>query len=270
MELQPAASAATLPGGVTAADVLGFNVAMPVLAAGAMAAGGLVACSPFRPPIRYAAAAGALTAAWFLAASTAATRLVFERSGLTRYAWLTEALGAPPRRWVNLTTGFDDTTGTLARLWPHSRYLACDRFDPAAPHEPALLRARAIRPPRGVTVEPGRSLPIESASVDAVFLLMAAHEVRDPAARGALFADAARVLGPGGRLVVVEHARDLANAAAFGPGVLHFSPPEVWRRAGRGAGLRLVSEARRTPFVRAFVFERQQVRPRRATQPVAE
>ncbi len=253
--LAPARSAASLPGGVRPLDVLRLNVSMPALAVAATAAGVLVAATPVPRPLRLAAVAGAATAAWFLAASTAATHLVFDASGLTRYAWLTEALGGPPRRWVNLTTGFDDTTGTLARLWPESTFLALDRFDDAVPHEPALRRARAIRPPSGINVHPGDPLPVEAHSVDAVFLLMAAHEVRVPDARSALFADAARILAAGGRLVVAEHARDLANALAFGPGVLHFYEPATWRRAGTDAGLRLVAEQRRTPFVRAFVFE---------------
>jgi SAM-dependent methyltransferase len=101
---------------------------------------------------------------------------------------------------------------------------------------------------------PGRPLPLPDKCADAVFLLMAAHEVRDPAVRGSLFLEVARVLAPSGRLVVVEHVRDLANALAFGPGALHFYAPSTWRDAGSGAGLKLTDELRLTPFVRAFVF----------------
>lgn len=253
--LQPARSASALAGGVRARDVLRFNAAMPVLAVLAVVVGVVVAVSPVPDLVRVVGAAGALVALYLLVASTLVTFLVFERSGLTRYAWLPDFLGGPPARWVNVTTGFDDTTGTLARLWPDSSMLAVDWFDPSVDHEAALLRARAIRPPVRIAVRPGDSLPVADASVDAVFLLLAAHEVRDQHGRTTLFSDIARILEPGGRLVIVEHARDLANGLAFGPGVLHFHPPTVWRLAGTQAGLRLIDEARRTPFVRVFVFE---------------
>jgi hypothetical protein len=87
-----------------------------------------------------------------------------------------------------------------------------------------------------------------------VLQLMAAHEVRRPGARAALFLETRRVLRPSGQLVVVEHVRNLANILAFGPGAMHFYPATTWIETGRTAGLVLSEELRLTPFVRAFIF----------------
>ena len=250
-----ARSLGMLEGRVRPVDVLRFNAPLPELALAVALGGTLVAAAPAPRAIRAMAAIGGLSALYLATASAVAAQLVFGGS-LTTYAWLAGVLGGTPSRFVNITTGFDDTTGTLVRLWPDSEPLAVDWFDPETRHEAALLRARAIRPPQCVSVLPGNSLPVKAESVDAALLLMAAHEVREPASRATLFAEATRILRPGGRLVIVEHARDIANALAFGPGALHFHRPMIWRAAGAEAGLRLIGEQRRTPFVRVFVFER--------------
>jgi SAM-dependent methyltransferase len=251
---RPARELADQVGGVRWVDVLRFNA--PLVGAAALAAtvGLGMARAPLPRAIRTAGALGSVAALHLLAGSALAARLVFGPSGVTDYRWLTDALGGAPRRWLNVTTGFDDTTGTLARLWPESTGLAIDRFDVAVPHERALRAARALRPPSGPSTLPSSELPLPDASVDAVLLLMAAHEVRAPGERRLLFREAARVLEPGGLLIVVEHLRDAANTLVFGPGSLHFERAETWRRAGTDAGLRLDREARRTPFVRSFRF----------------
>ena len=70
----------------------------------------------------------------------------------------------------------------------------------------------------------------------------------------AWFAEARRCLRPGGRIVLVEHVRDVANFLAFGPGFLHFHSPESWRHCWEKAGLRLSDRFRVTPWVRVFVI----------------
>jgi hypothetical protein len=55
-----------------------------------------------------------------------------------------------------------------------------------------------------------------------------------------------RVAAPRGKVIVVEHLRDLAAALAFGPGISHFFPRREWLRMGSVAGLAVERERRIT------------------------
>ena len=67
-------------------------------------------------------------------------------------------------------------------------------------------------------------LPVASGSQDTVFAVFAAHELRHRAHLKALFDEIARVLRPGGTLVLVEHLRNAAATVVYGPGAWHFRP----------------------------------------------
>jgi len=69
-----------------------------------------------------------------------------------------------------------------------------------------------------------------------------------------LFLEIARVLIPGGELVVMEHSRDWWNLLAFGPGFLHFFSQRAWRRTAYKAGFGVQAELSMTPFVHVYVL----------------
>src|SRR6185369_12297714 len=95
---------------------------------------------------------------------------------------------------------------------------------------------------------------VAAESADLVLGLLAIHELRSEAERSAWFAEAKRCLRKGGRVVLVEHLRDIANFLAFGPGFLHFHSPASWRRCWECAGFRSIDEFSVTLFVRIFVL----------------
>jgi SAM-dependent methyltransferase len=212
----------------------------------------LAARAPLPLVLRVPLLAGGLLAITMSAAAVLTTWWVFGASARHRWDWVEDAAGRA-NRWLNLTTGFDDSTPTLRqRLGGEGR--ALDVFDPMKDHEPALQRARDRFPPAGRPV--AATLlddAIEAASADAVLMLMSAHEAHGPD-RVELFRSAARALTPDGRLVVVEHLRDLANSLAFGPGAWHFSTRTEWLAVAEAAGLALTIETRLSPFVAGFVF----------------
>ena len=89
-----------------------------------------------------------------------------------------------------------------------------------------------------------------------IFLLFAAHELREAKRRTQLLVEAHRVLTQDGQIVLVEHLRDLPNFLAFGPGFLHFHSRRSWLRNVREAGFEIVQQRGVTPFVRCFTLRK--------------
>lgn len=240
------------PSGVR--DVFRYN--WPLYAAGCLAAGaGWVVARRLPGPAAVAARAGASAAVALLVSSTAASWWVHDRSGLHSFDWLDDLLPGGPGAHVVLSAGLDEASRPLAARWPDAAQRVVDLYDPVLMTEGSIRRARRRVPPVAGTVagRPDR-LPVASGSADTVFAVFAAHELRRAADREALFAECVRVLRPGGRLVLVEHLRDVANTAVYGPGAWHFLPRREWLRLAAGAGLRTVGELRIGGQVTAFAL----------------
>jgi len=162
-----------------------------------------------------------------------------------------------PKKWLNIHAGLDQSTTALKRLFPGSESQAVDIYDPNEMTEGSIGRARRIYGPADHSTRSALdTLPAADASQDMVFVLFAAHEIRHRDRRVVFLRECARVLKPGGTILLVEHPRDWKNFAAFGPGFLHFHSRREWLRAVEAAGLRLNREAQITPFVMWFLFRR--------------
>ncbi len=103
---------------------------------------------------------------------------------------------------------------------------------------------------------PTVELAVATGICDAALVVFTAHEIRDARMRELFFAELHRALRPGGRVLLVEHVRDLLNFAVFGPGFLHFLARGEWLRLANSAGFRLAFERRVTPWVVALVLEK--------------
>jgi SAM-dependent methyltransferase len=204
------------------------------------------------PALLLASATLALTASSLLV-----SHYVYDRSALAGWSWLLPQLVAPPRRWAALHAGLDEATPALRRLFPGAAGVALDVFDAREMPEPSIAVARRLEPrPEPAAASSPFALPLPDRSCDLVVLYFVAHELRRPDSRERFFDELARVLSRGGTLLLVEHTRDAANAAAFGPGALHFLPRGEWLRLARRSRLDLKSEITITPFVRAFFLAR--------------
>jgi SAM-dependent methyltransferase len=195
--------------------------------------------------------------ALWMVTSLLASWIVYDRSPLTRWAWISTALGFQPDAWINIHAGLDEATPALRTLFGNAPGRVFDIFDPVEMTEPSIARARRLAR-NEIAPEPAdfRRLPVATGTLDVALLLLSAHELRTNQTRAALFAELRRVLGPGGRVVIAEHLRDWANFAAFGPGFLHFHSRRAWTRCFAGARFTIQREFSITPFVRVFVLRR--------------
>lgn len=194
--------------------------------------------------------------AYFLFGSLGVSYLIYDRSDLYRWGWLDRALhGSRIQRAIFCHSGFDETSNELAARLGKTEWQVLDHFDEARMTEPSIRRARRLfAPTPGTLSAPYDRWPAATEAGDVVFGLLAIHELRSDAERGAWFAEARRCLCASGRVILVEHLRDIANFIAFGPGFLHFHSRLSWERAWESAGFRLADEFRVTPWVRVFVL----------------
>ncbi len=198
---------------------------------------------------------GAIAALFWLALSLAVSHYVYDRSDLYRWQWIRERIAPNPGHVVNIHAGLDETSLALQEMYPAAEVTILDIYDPAEMPEPSIARARREARSMLASVSADfRKLPLQTASADLVTVIFVAHELRRPASKEAFFRELARVIKPGGRVLLVEHLRNAWNLLAFGPGALHFFPRSEWLRVADSTGFRLSEEISRTVFVRAFVF----------------
>lgn len=230
------------------AKVVRFNwpkyVAVGALLAAASIASILGAPVVVRAGLWLVAGAGSV---WTIT-SLAATWWVYDHRRV--YDHLTRGL-ADTGSWASVHAGFDDATPALVHALGS---FPVDVVELAMPASASLRRAR--RDDLAHHAAAFDALPLATGTLDTVFVTFAAHEVRDPGDQRALFTELRRVLRPGGRLVVTEHARDLANLAVYGPGAMHFQRRAVWRRRAADAGLVTGSDTTISPFVHRMTWHR--------------
>ncbi len=238
-----------------ALQIIAFNWPMYATAVVALAALGWLSCADSTPRyIRLAAVVGLMITAYFTLASVAVSHYVYDRSRLYKFDWIHDCVTEVPARWVNLHAGLDESTAALEqRFGPPIAVL--DVFTEETMPEASIARARrrGVADRRTTSVRES-SLPLESDSCDCACVIFAAHELRAMSTRVALFVELRRVLAQEGRVILVEHLRDVANFAAFGPGFLHFLSLRTWHETIQSAGLQIVKDFKMTPFVRVLVL----------------
>jgi SAM-dependent methyltransferase len=238
-------------------EIINYNRGLYAWTAIGVAAGLAIATRLPRVPAFLLAAGLVVAASWTLA-SIVVSHYVYDRSSLYDFGWMRERLGFVPRRWVNIHSGLDQSTGILRSVFPGSAGEVLDIYDPVEMTEPSITRARDLsRGKHEATRADFRHLPLADDSCDVVFLIFSAHEIRRRGSRAQFFRELARVLADAGTLVLMEHLRDTANFLAFGPGFLHFHSRREWLRAAAATNFRVQQEMSITPFVHVFVMEKE-------------
>jgi len=214
--------------------------------------------APFVPSLfRAGLLVGVAPALFWMMSSLLVSHYVYDRFPLYDLNWIPQVLSRMPSRWLNIHCGFDETSSLLAAIFPRAAFDVVDIFDARVMTEASISEARR-REHGAIAATPGRfdDLPFSSGTFDAAFCIFAAHELRRDSQRATLFLEIARVLAPGGELVLMEHSRDWCNLLAFGPGFLHFFSQRAWRRTAAEAGFKVQTELSMTPFVHVYVLRR--------------
>lgn len=193
---------------------------------------------------------GCLGLVYFVIGSLVVSYWVYDASPLYKWKWLESFLEKTPKQALNIHAGFDESSESLVRLYPDIALEIADFYDPEQHTEKSIERARAAYPPPPTvqSVQPTQ-LPYSDHSFDTIFLLFAAHEIRNPEERIQFFHELKRILKTSGELVLVEHLRDIANVLAFGPGAWHFYPLNEWQQLAEEVGFQVAIQKKATPFV---------------------
>ncbi len=186
--------------------------------------------------------------------SLAVSLYIYDLSNLYTLDWLTSS---SPKQIVNINAGFDETSALLAQKYPGASMQVFDFYDPAKHTEVSIERARKAYPPYpGTQTISTAAVPLAENSTDIVFLILAAHEIRNEQERIVFFEQLKKALNPSGQIFVVEHQRDFVNFMAYNFGFFHFHSTAAWKKTFKAAGLTLEKEFKITPFISTFVLSK--------------
>ncbi len=179
---------------------------------------------------------------------------IYDRSGLYDLNWLGES--GIRGKTVNIHAGFDETSSLLNEKFKFTDFMVLDFYDPSKHTEISIKRARAAYPAfPGTKQVTAANLPLGDQSMDNIFVLFSAHEIRNETERIKFFKELNRVIKPTGKIFIMEHLRDAANFIAYTVGFFHFYSKAAWFRAFRVARLAIQDEVKYTPFISIFVLK---------------
>lgn len=180
---------------------------------------------------------------------------IYDYTKLYTLDWLDPYLNNQYDRAVNINAGFDETSYLLKHKFKPNEFLVFDFYDPKLHTEISIKRARKAYPSFPQTVEIATNkIPIAENSVDIIFLIFAAHEIRNELERIIFFNELKRCLKSNGKIIVVEHLRDTFNFLAYNIGFLHFHSRNSWVKTFNKSGLFIQNEIKFTPFLTTFIL----------------
>lgn len=189
--------------------------------------------------------------------SLAVSFYVYDLSKLYTLDWLDFENSNFELKIININAGFDETSILLEKKFPNSEIQAYDFYNSEKHTEISIKRARKAYPPYPNTTQiETTKIPLEDDSIDKIFLILSAHEIRNSLERTLFFSELRRVLKKSGQMILTEHLRDNPNFFAYNIGAFHFHSKESWLENIRNAKLSISKEFKVTPFITTFILEK--------------
>lgn len=190
----------------------------------------------------------------FIAISLGVSAYVYDFSGFYNLNWIPFNIKSD-ESVLNVHAGYDETSHLLKDKFNLKNLVVMDFYNSKQHTELSIKRARKAIPPfPGTFSITTAQLPLNKKSVEKVFSIFAAHEIRKTDERIQFFRELSGVLNNNGHVVVAEHLRDIPNFVAYNIGCYHFLPRGEWIRTFKEAGLNISKELKLTPFVTVFIL----------------
>jgi ubiquinone/menaquinone biosynthesis C-methylase UbiE len=171
--------------------------------------------------------------------------------------WLELIQIEKPKNIININAGFDETSLIIEDKFPNSNLKILDFYDAHLTTEISIERARQVYPSHKKTKKIFiDNLPIKNAFSELIFLIFSAHEIRKPEKRIIFFKELNRILDENGKIILVEHLRDIPNFLAFNVGFFHFYSKKTWGNNLEKANLKIDSEHKLTIFTSLFIIKK--------------
>ncbi|WP_452222917.1 class I SAM-dependent methyltransferase [Lacinutrix chionoecetis] len=182
---------------------------------------------------------------------------VYDFSGYYNLNWLKNCNIQETNNVVNINAGFDETSFIIKNKFPKSNLQVFDFYNQKKHTEPAIVRARKVSLVYPNTTQISTTtIPLKDATVDVVFLLSTAHEIRSNDEKVQFLQECYRICKPNGKVIMVEHLRDLPNFLAFSVGFTHFFSKKTWNNVFNKAGFNREKEIKFTPFMSIFQYSK--------------
>lgn len=180
---------------------------------------------------------------------------VYDFSGYYDFKWLKrlKLTDSEDNQILNINAGFDETSFIIKNHFPLSDLKVFDFYNSEKHTEPAIIRARKVSLVYPNTEQiSSNSFSLKDNSVDLIFLLSAAHEIRSQKEKIEFLKECHRVCKPDASIIMIEHLRDFPNFLAFTIGFTHFFSRKTWKNAFKDAGFNTFTEQKFTPFMSVF------------------
>ncbi|APX99388.1 methyltransferase domain-containing protein [Lacinutrix venerupis] len=182
---------------------------------------------------------------------------VYDYSGYYNFNWLKKynLKDSKNQLILNINAGFDETSFSIKEKFPLSKLQVYDFYNSNNHTEPAIVRARKVTNQYPNTKQISTTkIPLKDNCVDVIFLLSAAHEIRSNLEKIQFLKECDRVCKTNGKIIIVEHLRDIPNFFAFSIGFTHFFSKKTWINVIKKAGFNTILEHKFTPFMSVFSF----------------